>query len=210
MRPKKLLRTILGLGRPVVVTGWELTDSAGDGARPKVEVQVRLKARRRGRCGRCGTVSPWFDRGDGERRWRHVDVGYATCELVADAPRVSCADHGVTVAEVPWARHDTAFSRAFEDLVVHDAIVANKQAAADRYGISWRAVNNVRRSCRSHPGCCVRRSSGGRPRARHQAWSAAASGRCALRWAGRTTSGSSTITRSATCAAPAGWNRADR
>ena len=143
MRPKKLLRTILGLGPAVVVTGWVLTDSAGDGARPKVEVHVRLKARRRGRCGRCGTVSPWFDRGDGERRWRHVDVGYATCELVADAPRVSCADHGVTVAEVPWARHDTAFSRAFEDLVVHDAIVANKQAAANRYGISWRAVNNA-------------------------------------------------------------------
>jgi transposase len=41
------------------------------------------------------------------------------------------------------ARHDSAFTRAFEDLVVHDAIVGNKQAAADRYGISWRAVNNM-------------------------------------------------------------------
>ena len=29
------------------------------------------------------------------------------------------------------------------DLVVHDAIVGNKQAAADRYGVSWRAVNNM-------------------------------------------------------------------
>ena len=36
-----------------------------------------------------------------------------------------------------------AFVRYFEDLVVHDAIVGNKQAAADRYGISWRAVNNM-------------------------------------------------------------------
>ncbi len=35
------------------------------------------------------------------------------------------------------------FTRAFEDLVVHDAIVGNKQAAADRYGVSWRAVNNM-------------------------------------------------------------------
>ena len=26
---------------------------------------------------------------------------------------------------------------------MHDAIVGNKQAAADRYGISWRAVNNM-------------------------------------------------------------------
>ncbi len=50
---------------------------------------------------------------------------------------------GPTVAAVPWARHDSAFTRAFEDLVVHDAIVGNKQAAADRYGVSWRAVNNM-------------------------------------------------------------------
>jgi transposase len=47
------------------------------------------------------------------------------------------------VAAVPWARHDSAFTRAFEDVVVHDAIVGNKQAAADRYGVSWRAVNNM-------------------------------------------------------------------
>jgi hypothetical protein len=39
-----------------------------------------------------------------------------------------------------WARHDSAFTRAFENLVVHDAVVRNKQAAADRYGISWRIV----------------------------------------------------------------------
>ncbi len=44
---------------------------------------------------------------------------------------------------VPWARHNSAFTRSFEDLVVHDAIVGNKQAAADRYGTSWRAVNNM-------------------------------------------------------------------
>ena len=143
MRVKTVLRKLLGLCRAVVIGDWELIDAVGDGVRPKLAVRVRTKVGRRGRCGRCGTPSPWFDRGDGERRWRHIDVAYATCELIADAPRVSCADHGPTVAEVPWARHDSAFSRAFEDLVVHDAIVGNKQAAADRYGISWRAVNNA-------------------------------------------------------------------
>jgi transposase len=143
VRVKTVLRKLLGLCRVVVIGDWELIDTDGDGVRPKLAVRVRTKVGRRGRCGRCGTPSPWFDRGDGERRWRHVDVAYATCELIANAPRVSCADHGPTVAEVPWARHDSAFSRAFEDLVVHDAIVGNKQAAADRYGISWRAVNNA-------------------------------------------------------------------
>jgi hypothetical protein len=28
-------------------------------------------------------------------------------------------------------------------MVVHDAIVGNKQAAADRYGTSWGPVNNM-------------------------------------------------------------------
>jgi transposase len=143
VRIKKVLMVVLGLCRGVVVCGWELEDGGGPGVRARLVVWVRVRAGRHGRCGRCGAGAPWFDRGGGERRWRHVDVGYATCELMADAPRVSCAEHGVTVAQVPWARHDSAFSRAFEDLVVHDAVVANKQAAADRYGISWRAVNNA-------------------------------------------------------------------
>jgi transposase len=64
-------------------------------------------------------------------------------EVVALARRVDCRACGPTVAAVPWARHDSAFSRAFEDLVVHDAIIGNKAAAAHRYGISWRAVNNT-------------------------------------------------------------------
>jgi transposase len=139
VRVKKVLMAVLGLCRETVVVAWALAE----GDRPRVEVWLRLKARRRGRCGRCGELASFYDQGGGERRWRHVDVGFATCELIADARRVDCPEHGPTVAAVPWARHDSAFSRAFEDLVVHDAIVGNKQAAADRYGVSWRAVNNM-------------------------------------------------------------------
>ena len=139
MRVKKVLMAALGLCRETVVVAWELHD----GDRPLVEVWLRLKARRRGRCGRCGELASFYDQGGGERRWRHIDVGFATCELIAAARRVDCAGCGPTVAQVPWARHDSAFTRAFEDLVVHDAIVGNKQAAADRYGVSWRAVNHM-------------------------------------------------------------------
>jgi len=143
VRVNKVLKTVLGLDRRVVITGWDLAEDDGDHARSKLEVRVRQRKHRRGWCGRCGTRAPWYDQGDGERRWRHVDVGYATCELVADAPRVDCPEHGPTVVAFPFARHDSAFTAAFEELVVHDAVVANKQAAADRYGISWRAVNHA-------------------------------------------------------------------
>lgn len=139
MRVSKVLKAIVGLGREVVIIGVEI--AAGD--RPKLRIHVRPKVRRRGVCGRCGESASWFDNGDGSRSWRHVDAGFATVELVAVARRVNCEGCGPTVAVVPWARHASAFTRAFEDLVVHDAIVGNKQAAADRYGVSWRAVNNM-------------------------------------------------------------------
>src|SRR5690606_23697701 len=112
-------------------------------ARPVVRVHVRPKVRRRGRCGRCGELAAWFDNGDGVRSWRHLDAGYATVEVVAVARRVDCASCGPTVAAVPWARHASVFTRALEDLGGHVAIVGNKQAAADRYGVSWRAVNTM-------------------------------------------------------------------
>ena len=143
MRDKSVLSAVLGLARSVVVVGWELVAPATPRGRPTLVVSVRVRARRRGRCGKCGMGAPFYDQGGGERRWRHVDVGFATCELLGAAVRVSCPDHGVTVAQVPWARHDSTFTRAFEDLVVHDAVVSSKLACARRYGISWRAVNAI-------------------------------------------------------------------
>lgn len=139
MRVTKLLRNLTGLDRGVVICGWELED----GERPKLVVRARTRDRRRARCGRCGQISPHYDHGGGQRRWRHVDVGFATCELVSDAPRVDCPTHGPTVIALPWARHDSWFTRAFEDVVVYDAIASNKAAAAHRHGVSWRAVDHM-------------------------------------------------------------------
>lgn len=139
MRVTKLLRGLLGLGHLVVIAGWSLDV----GERPKLVVTVRSRAGRRGRCGRCGQAAALYDRGDGTRRWRHVDVGFATCEIEADAPRVSCPTHGPTVAEVGWARHGSRFSRALEDLVVYDAVASNKLVASRRHEVSWRAVDGM-------------------------------------------------------------------
>ena len=132
MRVVTLLKHVLGLGHLVVVCGFELVTAGGQ--RPHLVVTVRFPVRRRGQCGRCGVVSPWYDQGGGLRRWRHVDTGYATVELEAVARRVCCPSHGPTVAQVPWARHDTVFTRAFEDLVVYDAISSNKTTVAHRHG----------------------------------------------------------------------------
>jgi transposase len=98
VRDNSVLRSLLGLCvSTVVVVGRELHDDGG--VRSNLVVWVRRRARARGHCGRCGVVAPWFDNSGGERRWRQIDMGMATCELVAEAPRVRCPEHGVTVAD---------------------------------------------------------------------------------------------------------------
>ncbi|KAB2845718.1 MAG: ISL3 family transposase, partial [Hyphomicrobiaceae bacterium] len=141
MRIKRLLREVLGLSRGVVVCGWELDWDRDE--RPVLRVEVRDRVRRRGRCGRCGERAAWYDRGGGRRMWRHLDVAFARCVLVADARRVDCLRCGPTVAALPWARHDSAFTYAFDDVVVWEALASSKQAAADRYGVTWRAADNA-------------------------------------------------------------------
>ena len=112
MRVKKVLKSIAGLSRAVVVRGYEMVDAD----RPRLVIQVRVRQRRRGCCGRCGELASFYDQGGRERRWRHVDVGYATCELVGPAPRVDCPACGPTVIRMPSARHDSLFSRSLADL----------------------------------------------------------------------------------------------
>ncbi len=146
MRVSKVLRRVLGIGRDVVIVAWELEEEDWR-VRPNLLVSVRPRAAWKGRCGRCSKPAPGYDRGGRpggwQRRWRHLDLGFATCDLAGDAPRVACPEHGPTVAELPWARHDSAFTRAFEDLVVWEGLASNKTAAARHHGLSWRAVNGM-------------------------------------------------------------------
>jgi transposase len=108
-----------------------------------VVVGVRLLARVAGRCGVCGRRCPGFDRGRGRRRWRTVDVGVVRAFLEADAPRVRCAVHGVVVARVPWARHGSGHTYAFDDLVAWLARQTSRSAVCGLLRISWRTVGQV-------------------------------------------------------------------
>jgi transposase len=126
----------------VVFVDWEHNEET-ETTRAELRVWIRQKVRKKGCCGCCGERCAWEDYGGGERTWRHVDVGFATSTLVALARRVKCPTHGVTVAQVPWARHDSSFTRAFEDLIVYAAIASSKATAARRHSASWRAVNNA-------------------------------------------------------------------
>jgi transposase len=106
-------------------------------------VHARPTASRRGRCGACNRRSPGFDQGAGRRRWRALDLGTVQAFVEADAPRVRCRQHGVTVASVPWARHDAGHTHAFDDTVAWLATVTSKTAATRLMRVAWRTVGSI-------------------------------------------------------------------
>jgi transposase len=111
-----------------------------DGA---VVVCVRPKAREQGRCAICRRRCPGYDWGEGRRRWRALDLGTTFAYVEAEAPRVECKRHGVIVAAVPWARHDSWFTRAFEDQAAWLAVNTSASAVAQLLRTTWRAVGSI-------------------------------------------------------------------
>jgi transposase len=133
VRRRSVWKTLLGLQR-AVVEDVELTDTGA------LVVSVRPAARERDRCPHCRRRCAGYDWGEGRRRWRALDFGTTFAYLEAEAPRVTCKRHGVVVAAVPWARHDSGFTRAFEDQVAWLAVQASKTAVSQLMRIAWRTV----------------------------------------------------------------------
>lgn len=136
MRKERVWARLLGLER-AVVESVEIDDEG------QVVVAVSPHQRERDRCGVCGRRCPGFDLGEGRRRWRALDLGTAIAHLEADAPRVRCPEHGVVVCAVPWARHDSRFTRAFEQQVAWLAVNTSGSAVAELTRIAWRSVGRI-------------------------------------------------------------------
>ncbi len=136
MRGTRVWARLLGLKAAVV----EDVYCGGEG---EVVVAVRPRWRERDRCGVCRRRCPGFDMGEGRRRWRALDLGTTFAYVEADAPRVSYREHGVVVCAVPWARHKSRFTRAFEDQVAWLAVNCSKSAVAQLMRTSWRTVGQI-------------------------------------------------------------------
>jgi transposase len=108
-----------------------------------VVARVRPRRAGKGRCGACGERAPWYDRGEGRRRWRGLDLGTIEVFLEADAPRVRCPAHGVVVRQVPWARHGAGHTLAFDQQVAWLATQCSKTAVTELMRIAWRTVGAI-------------------------------------------------------------------
>jgi len=78
------------------------------------------------------------------RRWRHIGIWGHDVWLEGEIRRLRCKKCESVVTEaVPWARHDSDFTNAFEDAVALMAQQTSKTAVARLTGISWTTVGNI-------------------------------------------------------------------
>ncbi|MGH3515454.1 MAG: ISL3 family transposase [Pseudonocardiaceae bacterium] len=141
MRQTRVWARLLGVQGTIVEDVAVEEDEVG--ALATLVVAVRLRTTDAGRCGICRRRSPRYDRGEGRRRWRHLDLGTVQSCIEAEAPRIRCRDHGVVVGWVPWARHGAGHTRAFDDTAAWLAVRTAKTAVVQLLRISWRTVGRI-------------------------------------------------------------------
>ena len=95
------------------------------------------------RCGICGRKASYYDAGRGPRLWRTTDIGLHKAEICAESYRVSCPEHGVVVASVPWARHNSRYTYDFEQTASWLAMNCSKAAVSRFMRISWNSVGPI-------------------------------------------------------------------
>ncbi|MET7543664.1 transposase [Streptomyces sp. NPDC005507] len=122
-------------------------ESDGEDVEGAGEIEIVVSARpakgQRQRCGICGQRAARYDAGEGRRRWRALDIGTIKAFIEADAPRVRCTEHGVTVARVPWARHGAGHTNAFDQTAAWLATCCSKTTVTQLLRCGWRTVGNI-------------------------------------------------------------------
>ena len=136
MRDKELYAAILGIRSPWSVTSVEL-----DAKSEEVSVLIEAQAGSKFVCPTCGQASPGYD--TRRRSWRHLDTCQFKTILIADVPRVRCAEHGVLQIAVPWAEPNSGFTALMESLIIDWLKEASIQAVSRRMRLSWDQIDGV-------------------------------------------------------------------
>jgi transposase len=133
MRATTLLKTVLGI-KFTHVTGVAFSP---DGIICDVAPSTSVP-----RCGSCWCrVDDIYDHR--ERLWRHLDLGGMKMELRYEIRRVECPRCGVTTELVPWARHCSSFTDAFEQTTAFLAQTCAQTVVAEMMRVAWRTVGAI-------------------------------------------------------------------
>ena len=141
MTLNRILKQLLNIKGAVVDNA---AFAADDRERMVLKVHVHIAKGHRRRCPVCGKRCPVYDHPCAENVWRSMDFGPASVYIVASVPRVSCPDHGVHTASVPWAKPGSRFTT---DLAYSAAWMLkgglNKTKISQWLQIDWKTVGRL-------------------------------------------------------------------
>jgi transposase len=133
------VRATTAFNRLLALPGVRVIDVlfAADGTTVRVALVRRLAA-----CSGCGQVCRQVhDRA--WRRWRHLDLAGGRCHIEYELRRVRCANCGVRVEAVPFARQRARHTRDFEDLVAFCAQQMAKAPITKLLRVGWDTVGTI-------------------------------------------------------------------
>lgn len=77
------------------------------------------------------------------RDWRHISLGKWKVTLRSRLARLECPRHGVVTEAVPWAEHESRFTRDFEDVVAWLTREMSKTAVTKLMRVAWESVGAI-------------------------------------------------------------------
>ena len=139
MHTKSLFKRLLRIER-IAIENVEFETVYDEDA---IVIKARPMSRDVNRCPICNKACKGYDSSNKKRRWRSLDFGTHRVYIEANAPRIECPTHGVLVAKVPWARHDTDYTYDFETAVTWLALHTTAKDVAEYFRIGWHTVGSI-------------------------------------------------------------------
>jgi len=131
---KKLLNV-----KNVVVEGCDFY-SDQDGVK-HIRIYARPSHCHKNDCPFCHKRCVRYDKKNPQPRiWRGLDWGATLVEISYDTHRIACPEHGVVVADVPWAYPNSGFTKDFDLTVGWLAVYLPRSVVSEYMRIDWETV----------------------------------------------------------------------
>ena len=133
-----LCKKLLGV-KSAVVTGHDFYQDS-DGLN-HLRIHARPSKRHENDCPFCHRHCRFYDiQTHSSRIWRSLDWGGTLVEVQYRTHRIECPEHGVLVADVPWAYPGSGFTKDFDLTVGWLAVYLPRSTVSEYMRIDWETV----------------------------------------------------------------------
>ena len=106
-----------------------------------IRIQARPNRWHEDDCPFCHRHCKRYDKKNPQARtWRGLDWGATLVEVSYDTHRIECPEHGVVVADVPWAYPNSGFTKDFDLTVGWLAVYLPRSVVSEYMRIDWETV----------------------------------------------------------------------